>query len=331
MARKLERGLSRWAVTFVLAVVALLPLAVKNPYYLHLLVMVGLGIMLACSLDIMVGYAGQMSFAHAAFYGIGAYTSAILATRLSLPFPVCLVLAGTVAALAGLPVGFSSLRLRGPYLAITTIGFQEIVVIVLSQWVGLTRGPMGITGIPKARLLGLSIKTLTGQYYLLLGIGLVVALLILRMTSTRLGLQLKAIREDEIAARAMGVPVTELKLLAFGLSSFLAGIAGSFYSQYIGSVDPYTFQIGFSSTILVMVLAGGSGTMVGPAVGAVIMTLFPEIMRGYVGAALRMVIYGLLLIAVILFLPEGVVGAYRAWLKGPRNRRHQRTGSELTA
>ena len=295
-------------------VLILLPFIV-TAYYKHLFILVGLAIILACSLDLVVGYIGRISFAHAAFYGIGAYTSAILTTRLGLEFIPSLLLSGLIAAAIGFTLGMIVLRLTGPYFAIVTIGFQEIVIIIFKQWVSLTRGPMGIVGVPKPKILFYQITSLEGYYFLLLGLMALIGILLYRTVTSRIGVIMLSVKDDETAARAIGINTTSVKVFAFTMSTFIAGIAGSFYAFYIGSVDPYTFQLSRSSTILVTVLAGGIGTMIGPVIGATVLTLLPELMRGYVGAGAIMIISGVILILVIFFMPKGIIGIYYNFLE----------------
>ena len=298
----------------VLVLLILLPFIV-TAYYKHLFILVGLAIILACSLDLVVGYIGHITFAHAAFYGIGAYTSAIVTTRLGLEFIPSLLLSGLIAAAIGFTLGMIVLRLTGPYFAIVTIGFQEIVIIIFRQWVSLTRGPMGIVGVPKPKILFYQITSLEGYYFLLLGLMALIGILLYRTVTSRIGVIMLSVKDDETAARAIGINTTSVKVFAFTMSTFIAGMAGSFYAFYIGSVDPYAFQILRSSTILVTALAGGIGTMIGPVIGATILTLLPELMRGYVGAGAIMIIYGVILILVIFFIPKGIIGIYYNFLE----------------
>lgn len=311
----------------LLAAAAAFPVLTASPYSVHMGILVLIYAGLATSLNLVSGYAGQISFATGAFCGIGAYTAAILATRAGLGFWLTLPLATLVAGLIGLLLGLPALRLRGHYLAIATIGFQEGVTIVLLQWVSLTGGPMGITGIPKPYLPGVNFDTLFPNYYLALAMVVLSVLLVQRLVSSGLGLQMMAVREDETPARAVGINTTFVKLLAFTVSSAMAGAFGVFYAHYMGSIDPSVFGITMSATVLVMVLAGGWGTLLGPVLGAVVLTLLPEWLRIF--QTYRMTLYGLGLILIILFMPQGVLGllgelrarldAGRRWGTGERH------------
>ncbi len=298
-----------WLVALVVG--ALLPFIVSDPYILHLLIICCIYVVLALSLNLLFGFAGQSSFAHAAFFGIGAYTSAILAKQLGVPFLLSFLASGIVTGVISLLIALPSLRLRGPYLTIATIGFQQIVVVVMSQWVSLTRGPMGITNIPKPQFGSLVIKTLPQWYMLAFVLVVLTVIIMLRISKSRLGLELVALREEEMAARSVGVNTVGLKIIAFALSSLLAGMAGSIYAYYINSIDPYSFVLGISATILVMVLAGGAGSIVGSVVGAIVLTLIPEVLRQFVNSGLRMVFFGVAMTAIILFMPEGFAGLFK--------------------
>ena len=290
---------------------AILPFIVSDPYIQHLMIVCCIYVVLALSLNLLIGFAGQSSFAHAAFFGIGAYTSAILAKQLGVPFWLSLPVSGIVTALISLLIAIPSLRLRGPYLSIATIGFQQIIFVILSQWVSLTRGPMGITEIPKPQIGSFIIKSLPQWYMLAFALVVLTVIVMLRITKSRLGIELIALREEEVAARSVGVNTVKLKIIAFAISSLFAGFAGSVYAHYINSIDPYTFVIGLSATILVMVLAGGAGSIVGSIVGAIVLTLMPEFLRQFANAGLRMVIFGAAMTAIIIFMPGGFAGLFK--------------------
>lgn len=289
----------------------LLPFGFSDPYIQHLAILCCFYVALTLSLNLLVGFAGQISFAHAAFFGIGAYTSALLTTRIGFSFWEALPAAGAVTALASLLVGIPSLRLRGHYLAIATLGFQQIVVIIFAQWVRVTRGPMGITNIPKPKIGSFVIHSLTQWYLLAFALVVFTVVIISRIASSRLGLELIAIREDEIAARSMGVNTVKIKIVAFTVSAFIAGLTGSIYAHYINSIDPFSFTVWLSAIIILMVYAGGIGSIVGSIVSAVTLTVLPELLRQFTGAEMRMVIFGAIMILIILFLPEGFAGLLR--------------------
>jgi branched-chain amino acid transport system permease protein len=289
-----------WGV--VAAAIVLMPL-LADRYTLHLLILAGIAAMLAVSLNLIFGLAGQPFFAQGAFYGIGAYTSAILAARYGWSFWAAMAAAGTVTSMFAVAIG-PVLRLQGPYFAIATIGVQQMFGAVLLVWTPVTGGPSGITGVPLPWLLWIEIQDLPQFYYLMLVIVLLMTLLSLGIVRSGLGLEMRAVRDDETAARAIGVNSTLVKLIAFAIGAFLAGVAGSFYAGYIGSIDPSTFNIGVSATTIVMVLVGGMGSVFGSIFGALVLTFLPEMLR--TAEAFRLIAYGLLLILIILFLPNGV-------------------------
>lgn len=304
-----------WFVAFVTSI--FLPFIIPHSYIQHLLILCCFYIVLTLSLNLLMGFAGQISFAHAAFFGIGAYTSAILTTRLAISFWLALPAAGIMTALTSLMIGIPALRLRGHYLAIATLGFQEIVVIVMSQWMAVTRGPMGITSIPKPKIGAFVIRSLEHWYLLALALVILTVVIMWRISGSRIGLELIALREDEVAARSMGVNTIKMKIVAFTMSAFIVGLVGSIYAHYINSIDPYSFTVGISAVIVVMVLVGGVGSIVGSILSAISLTLLPEFLRQFTGSGLRMVIFGIVLIVIILFLPEGFAGLFRD-LRGRR-------------
>jgi len=286
---------------------ALIPRVVGNDTYAaHVINTAMIYAALALSLDLIIGFAGQMSFSHAAFYGIGAYTAGILATRFHLAFWGTLPAALCVTGLTGLAVGLPVLRLRGAFLAIATMGVQLIVGTVLLKWVGLTRGPAGIFGIPAPRLFGATIEGPQAYYYVVAGWLLLHLLLLYRIRVSRMGYELLAIREDEDAARAMGTDATRLKLLAFVVGTALAGGTGAVYAHYLHSIDPSPFDMNLSATLLVMVLLGGRGMIWGGLLGAFLLTLLPEWMRFLL--EFRIMIYGAIMILLVMFMPRGLLG-----------------------
>jgi branched-chain amino acid transport system permease protein len=290
----------------VLAAAAAVPLVVRSEYVLNVAVLCGIYVILASSLNVTNGYTGLFSFGHAAFYGIGAYTAAILATRAGWPFWATFPAAGIVAAAVGAAIALPSLRLRGIFLALVTIGFQEIAFLVTMNWVSLTRGPMGIPRIPPPSLPGLEFRSNAEFYYLILALDVLVIFVLARLVSSRVGRTLVAIREDELAAQASGIAVFPAKVLAFAIATFFAGVAGAFFAHHARFVSADSFRLDETFLILTMLIVGGMGSLVGPVIGAVALVILPEVFRGL--AEYRGVAYGLILIAVILFRPEGVAG-----------------------
>jgi branched-chain amino acid transport system permease protein len=275
-------------------------------YYRHLLIISLVYLVLSTSLNLIMGYTGQLALGHAAFYGIGAYTFTLLVMKTSTPYWISFIAGGILSALAAAFLGVIVLRLRGHYLAILTLAFGEIVRIVLYNWVGLTRGPMGLTDIPEPRIFSYQFKGLLSYYYLMLFIAVVSYLVFWRLIKSRQGRAFIAIREEETAAKAMGVNTTWMKILSFVVGCFFAGIAGSFIATYIKYIHPDNFTAWGSLILNAMVVIGGEGSMVGAAIGAVLLTAVPEILR--FGQQYRMVIYAIALMGSIILWPYGIVG-----------------------
>ena len=290
----------------VLGGLFLFPLFVRNEYFLNTAVFAGIYIILASSLNITNGYTGLFSFGHAAFYGIGAYTAAILATRFGFPFLLTLPFAGIVAGLFGAAIALPTLRLKGIFLALVTIGFQQITYLVIMNWIGLTRGPMGIPGIPPASFFGFDLSGNFGYYYLILGLDVVVIFLISRIVDSRVGRTFVAIREDELAAQSIAINTFRAKVLSFVLATFFAGIAGAFFAHHARFVSADSFRLEETFLILTMLIVGGMGSILGPVIGAIFLVILPEVFRSL--AEYRGVVYGVIMIAAILFRPEGIAG-----------------------
>ncbi len=290
----------------LLAAAALVPLVIHSEYLLNTAVLAGVYVILASSLNITNGYTGLFSFGHAAFYGIGAYTAAILATRLGWGFWLTLPVAGVVAAVFGAALALPTLRLSGIFLALVTIGFQEITYLVTLNWIGLTRGPMGIPGVPPAALFGLELRGNAAYYWLVLALDVLTLFVLSRIVTSRVGRAFVAIREDELAAQASGIPTFKMKVLSFVVATFFAGIAGAFFAHHARFVSADSFRLDETFVILTMLIVGGMGSLPGPVIGAAVLVVLPEASRFL--AEYRGVVYGLILIAVILFRPEGVAG-----------------------
>ena len=263
-------------------------------------------IMLALSLNLITGIMGQMSFGHAAFLGIGAYTAALITTRLSLGSEVSFLAAILVAGLFGLLVGLPVLKLSGTYLTLVTLGFCEIIRMVELNWMDVTRGPLGIPSIPKPSFFGLQIDNLQGMYFLIFVMMLVTLFIVKSIVDSRIGIAIKAIRDDDLAATSMGVNVFKYKVMIFVISSMLAGAAGAFYAQYNSYIDPSSFTTAASLEMLIMVIFGGLGSIVGSVLGATVLTLLPEVLRGLM--EYRMLLYGALIVILMLLQPNGLLG-----------------------
>ncbi len=274
-------------------------------YILRTSVVILLYVVLALSLNFVLGFTGQLSMGHAAFYAIGAYTVAILTVDFKISFWIALLCAAIISAIFGFILGIPTLRLRGDYLAIVTIGFGEIVRLVLVNWIDFTKGPSGIPGIPSPSIFGFQINNNTRYYYLILIIVFITIYISYKLLNSRLGRGLIAIRDDEVAADAMGVNVTSLKVMAFVLGAVIAGIAGGFFASFVHYVNPDNFTYMESVTILCMVVLGGLGSIPGVILGAVVLTLLPEALRDV--ATYRYAIYGILLAMMMIMRPQGMI------------------------
>jgi len=310
----------------LLAAILLLPLVVSSSYIIRIMVVTGVYIILTLSLNLVTGYAGQFCLGWAAFYGIGAYTSALLVLKLNWSFWLALPMGGIVAALFGILLGIPTMRLRDIYLAITTLGFGEIIRLILLNWNDLTRGAMGLPGIPGPSLFGVSLDNNYFYYYFMVFLVLLTIGSIVRIIDSRLGRALIAIREDELAAKSMGIDTTRYKVIAFAIGAFFAGIAGSFYAHYTSFIDPQTFSFSESIVILSMVVLGGMGSIIGSIFGAVVLTLLPEMLRDI--AEYRMIIFGLIMMVVMLVRPQGIFGKGRD--DGKRRTRVKKQGGDAS-
>lgn len=284
-------------------------------YIFHLAIIVGIFAVLAISLDLLAGQGGLVSISQTAFYGIGAYTSALLTTKLNYPFFFGILSGIGVAAILSLAISLPALRIKDDYLVVATFGFQIIVFSIFNNWVELTRGPLGIPGIPQPVILGWEVDTHPEFFILATAFAALAYFVVYRLISSPFGRVLHAIREDEGFARAHGKNTLYFKVTAFAVSAALAAMAGSLYAHYITYIDPTSFTVMESILILSMVIIGGAGSMWGPFIGALVLVTLPEALRfiglpGTVAANLRQIIYGALLVLMMMFRPRGLVGKY---------------------
>jgi branched-chain amino acid transport system permease protein len=328
--RRRPRGSRPWSedpriLIPLLVAVVVWPWFGASDYWVNVAVVVLSYVVLGLGLNVVVGFAGLLDLGYAAFYAVGAYLGAIFITLFGWNLWLCLPLAGMTAALFGVLIGGPTLRLRGDYLAIVTIGFGEITRITINNLTGITGGPNGIFGIPKPELLGVSFAEPIYFYYLLLGLAGVAVLLSHRLLFSRVGRAWTYIREDELAAKVMGVNATRFKLMAFAFGAFWAGLAGAIFSSRIGIAAPESFTFLESILIVVIVVIGGTGSIPGVIAGATAMILIPEILRPLL--TYRFLIFGIVLILVMRFRPEGFIPAGRL---RARKRTNETTLEETT-
>ena len=287
-------------------VVALLPLVLQTPYWRGILVLCAMNVLLALSLNLVLGYAGQLNLGQSAFFAIGAYVSALLVKNAGWNFWLAAAAAVAAAGALGLVLAAFAARLRGHYLAIASLGFAVITYQVLVNWESVTEGVRGIYGILPPPGFGSQLAL----FYLVAGIAVVVYAVLDNLVRSPVGDTLRAIREDEVSAASLGIGAAKWKAFAFGVGAAIAGLAGCFYPGFVGTLVPDAFNFVESFSMLAMVVVGGMGTMAGPVAGAILLTFLPELLRGV--GEVRLIVYGLALTLAVLFLPGGIVQAWTA-------------------
>ena len=304
-----ETGRRLAAVAAVL-VLAAVPLAVRDDYYLHLCIVAGVFVIAVLGLDLIVGYVGQLSLAHAAFFALGAYTSALLFVRAQWSMWLGLPAAAIATGLIAFVLGSVILRTRGHRFIIITVVFAELMKLVATNWIDVTRGFMGLPGlqIPALHVPGIGAIDLAakGRFYYVVLAAVIVAFVACRsIVRSSIGRKFILIRENEPLAESLGVSAFRYAMIAFVVGAALAGAAGSLYAHYVGFVSTDLFNFSYVTIMLIMVILGGKGTLVGPALGAVIFTFLPELLRE--ASHWRMVIFATILIVATLFMPRGIV------------------------
>lgn len=325
--------MTRLLAPTLLVVLAALPLVLKDPYLLNALIITGIFTICAMSLNLLLGFTGQLSLGHVAFFGIGAYVSALTALGfdVGLPFGLRLtyeggapllgfVLAIVVTGLAGYLIGRLSFRVRGAYFVIVTISFAEVVRLVALNWVELTQGPLALTSIPNISLplpgLGeVALRTKLQNYYLVLAVAAASYLVIARLVASRFGRAMRGLKENESLALSLGINATRTLTVAATVSAAMAGAAGSLYAHYIRIIDPDVFLFSYTVTMVIMVVAGGKGTLAGPLVGGLIFGLLPVALRPVMAPEAQWMVYGGVLIAILFVMPKGIVPALEALMR----------------
>ncbi len=322
---------TRILLAVLLAVAVILPFLVGSNRWITLMTVVVIYVVLASGLNIVVGFTGLLDLGYVAFYAIGAYYTAIIFNNvLKVKYGVDLdafwwltwinfVVGGLVAALAGVLIGYPTLRVRGDYLAIMTLGFGEIIRILALNWVGLTRGPSGISGIPQPAFFGYHFSTQKSLYFLGLALALISLWAIARIVRSRIGRAWTAIREDEVAAEAMGIHTSRYKLLSYATGAFFAGAMGVFFGHYLNYISPSSFMLVESFLILSLVVLGGMGNLAGPVLGAVVWVGLQEWLRDFpfvqTHPETRGIAMGLILVLLMVFRPQGLLGSLRVKLE----------------
>ena len=314
------------------AALAAVPLVLPSPYLLAVLTLAGIFVIGAISLNLLLGYTGQLSLGHGAFFGLGAYASALTALGFDIgigfglrlqvnPQPVWLgfIAAIVVAGGFGWLLGRLAFRVRGAYFVIITICFAQVLRMVALNWVELTQGPMALISIPPVSLWlpGQGVVPLVSKaqtYWLVLAVGVLAFLLVRQIVESRIGRALVALRSNEALARSVGIRVTHYLVVATVVSAGIAGAAGSLYAHYVRIVDPDVFLFIYTVTMVIMVITGGKGTLWGPVVGGLIFGLIPDLLRGRAAPELQWVLYGTAMILFVMFLPRGIVPAVQGLL-----------------
>jgi len=314
------------------------PLWLRDPYYLHVAITTAIFIIAAMSLNLLLGYTGQLSLGHVAFFGIGAYASALttLGFEITLPggwqlthepwppivgFPISVIVAG----LCGYVIGKLSFKVRGAYFVIVTISFAEVTRLVALNWVELTQGPLALNNIPPYGiwLPGLGVYDFwdkTAYFYLVAVVAAVSYLIIRRLVNSRVGRAMVALKDNESLAVSVGIDVTHYLVLAAVVSAAMAGAAGSLYAHYVKIIDPDIFLFIYTVTMVIMVITGGKGTLAGPIVGGIIFGFLPVILRSFASPAVQWIIYGALMIIIVFVLPQGIVPAVERFFERRRAR-----------
>jgi branched-chain amino acid transport system permease protein len=282
-------------------------------YFFGILTMCGIYAILCLSLNLILGYCGMFHLGHGAFFAIGAYTSALVYTHLGLPFFVELIVAALISVIFGLIIGYPCIKLKGDYLSFATFGFAVVTYTVINNWLDVTNGPIGISGIRYPTVLGMDFSNPLFYFLLVLFITSITFIITRRIIKAPYGKTIESIREDEVAATACGRDVNAIRLTVFCVGTFFAGIAGCLYVHYVSIADPTGFTTTISFTIVSMVLIGGIASISGAVAGACIVVIIPEIMR-YIGMPtfyaeqLKNIFYSLILVIIILRRPQGLLG-----------------------
>ncbi len=292
----------------ILVLFVVVVFAFGNPYTLHIVIIGGIYSFLAIGLNVVTGLCGQINLGMAGFYAIGSYASALLATRMGLSFWVSFPLAIVISAIAGFVIGYPALKVRGGvYLVLVTTSFASLIQTIITQWVSLTNGPMGIIGIKGPSVFGFKIKKLNHWLILVYSLLLIALLIATRIEKSRIGRSFKAIRESDTSAQSLGINISYYKILAFVMSAAFGGAGGALYAHYMTTISPDIYTMSLSVLALTMIVIGGVGTIPGSVLGGVIVAVLPEMLR-FLGSW-QLVIWSLLTVSAAIFLKKGLLGA----------------------
>ncbi|MCX7981983.1 MAG: branched-chain amino acid ABC transporter permease [Syntrophales bacterium] len=308
---------NRWTLgLIVIALVCLVPIVITSKYWMHVFILILIWSIAALSLNLIMGYTGQANLAHGGFFGIGAYATALLMLKLNLGFWPALLLAALITSVVGFLIGLPTLRTKGSYFAIGTLCFNVIVFIAAERWESLTGGARGVIGIPPPSPISLpfgivvKFSTLSGMFYLSFFLLLVTLFIKYRIVHSLVGRSFMAVRESEDLTSSIGIDTMKTKIISFVTSVFIVSLSGSLYAVYIGFLDPEIASHHVTFEVLLFVVLGGIGTIAGPIIGTIIVTLLGEMLHFL--EAFRLVAYGLVLVLVIIFMPQGLMGGIRS-------------------
>jgi branched-chain amino acid transport system permease protein len=306
---KRESQLNKFLPWFIVGGLASVPLFQENPYILHMIIMVFIWVCLGQSWNLLGGFTGQVSFGHAAFFGVGAYSAGLLAFHYEVSTWYGMILGPWMAMVFAVPMGLICFRLRGTYFALAMLAFAELLRLIATNWISFTNGSVGILIVPAAGKVF--------YYYTALALAGLSFYVIRLVVNSKWGFYFVAIREDQEAAESMGINTTLYKLFSLLISAFFTGLTGAFYMNYMAFIDPsVVFALTDVSIMMILVvMLGGAGTFYGPAIGAVIMVIFSEVFRVYFGSA-NILVLGGLIILIIIFIPDGVIEIQRYLKRG---------------
>ncbi|UFJ43018.1 branched-chain amino acid ABC transporter permease [Brevibacillus humidisoli] len=325
---RISQRASKLVLPALLLIAAAIPVLISNTYYLDVLARVFIWTIAVSGMNVIVGYTGQLSLAHAGFFGIGAYTFGLLMVKAEMPFLPSLVVAMVATGLIGALVGFISLRLKGHYFAIFSLCVGVILLLLIEKWESLTEGVRGLLGIPVPQIGSLVFSSLTSQYYLILFFLVLTALINKRIVQSLVGRTFMSIRNSEELAVALGINVMRNKILAFVHSTVLAGLAGALYAGYIRFLGPDIAHVEHTFDMLLYLLVGGIGTLWGPLVGTTLVTILMQMLQSW--QEYRMMIFGPVLVLLVMFLPYGIIGTC-VRLKQRRQTELERRAEHTTA
>lgn len=297
--------LQRTILLIVLAIVVVAaPFVISDRYTLHVIILCALYGCLTLSLNLIIGWSGQFSLGHVCFYGMGAYITALLMTNAGVNYWLATIVAVFFTTLFAMMLCYPTLKLRGDYLAVITLGFGEVFRLFLTNAVDITKGPAGIPNIPNPEIFGFVIKSKQAYFYFIAIMLTLFIIFMKRLNNSGFGMAMVTVNEDDIAATAIGLNVKKYKLWAFGLGGGMAALAGSFYAVYMGMISPTSFAYAESIKMVSMVVLGGMGSIEGSILGAFLLAALPEVLRAF--SEYRMVIYGALMVVMMIFRPEGI-------------------------